>query len=51
MPKGLVPLESLFLKYDTLAKPTIQSSEENVSNYNIGTESEPKFIKISISLP
>ena len=47
MPKGLVPLERLFLKDDSLEKPVIQSSEENVSSYNIGTQSEPNFIKIS----
>ena len=38
IPKGLVPLERLFLKDNTLAKPTVQSSEENVSSYNIGTK-------------
>ena len=46
-PKGLFPLERLFLKYDTLVKPAVQSSKENVSSYNIGTESQPKIIKIS----
>ena len=43
----MVPLERLFLKDDTLAKPAVQSSEENVSNCNIGTESQPKIVKIS----
>ena len=47
IPNGLVSLERLFLKDDTLAKPVVQSSEENVSSYNIGTESQPKIIKIS----
>ena len=47
IPKDLVPLERLFLKDDTLAKPVVQSSEENVSSYNIGTESQPKIVKIS----
>ena len=47
IPKGLVPLERLFLKDDTLEKPIVQSSEENVSSCNIGTESQPKIIKIS----
>ena len=47
IPKGLVPLERLFLKDDTLEKPFVQYSEENVSNYNIGTESQPKIVKIS----
>ena len=47
IPKGLVPLEILFLKDDNLAKPPVQSSEENVSNWNIGTGSQPKIVKIS----
>ena len=47
IPKGLVPHERLFLKNVTLAKPAVQSSMENVSSYNIGTESQPKIIKIS----
>ena len=46
IPKGLVPLERLFSKYDTLSNPTIQSSKENVISYNIGTEGEPKLVKI-----
>ena len=47
IPKGLVPLERFFFKEDTLAKPVVQSYGENVSSYNIGTESQPKIIKIS----
>ena len=47
IPKGLLLLEILFLKYDTLAKPTVQYSKENINNCNIGTESQPKIIKIS----
>ena len=47
IPKGLVPLERLFLKDDTLAKPTVQYYEESVSSYNIGTEIQLKIIKIS----
>ena len=37
----------MFLKDDILAKPPLQSSEENVINCNIGTESQPKIAKIS----
>ena len=47
IPKGLVPLEILFSKDDTILKPTIQSIEENVLSYNIGSENELKVIKIS----
>ena len=37
IPKGLVPLERIFSKDDTLLNPTMQSSEENIINCNIGT--------------
>ena len=50
IPKGLVPLERLFLKDDILVKPALQSSEENVINCNIGIEIQPKIVKISKSL-
>ena len=50
IPKGLVPLEILFWKDDTLLKPTIQSIEENVLTYHIGSENEPKMITISKTL-
>ena len=38
IPKGLVPLERLFSKDDTLLKPMLQTIEENVVDYNIGSE-------------
>ena len=38
IPKGLVPLERIFSKDDTPLKPTMQSSEENIVDYNIGTK-------------
>ena len=50
IPKGLVPLKRLFSKNDTLSNPTMQSSEENVISCNIGTEGEPKMVKISKAL-
>ena len=50
IPKDLVPLEILFSKDDTLLKPIVQSIEENVLSYNIGSENEPKMIKISKTL-
>ena len=38
IPKGLVPLERIFSKDDTPLKPSMQSSEENVVDSNIGTK-------------
>ena len=37
IPKGLVPLERIFSKDDTLLKPVVQSLEENVVDCNIGS--------------
>ena len=50
IPKGLVPVERLFSKDDTLLKPTLQTNEDNVMDYNIGSEAEPKMIRMSKSL-
>ena len=50
IPKGLVPLESIFLKDDTPLKPVMQSSEENVMDRNIGTKEHPRIVKISKAL-
>ena len=51
IPKGLVPLERLLSKDDTLLKPTLQTTEEGVVSCNIGYEVEPKMIKMSKILP
>ena len=50
IPKGLVPLERIFSKYDTLLKPVVQSSEENVVDCNIGSAEQPRMVKISKAL-
>ena len=47
IPKGLVPLERLFWKGDTLLKPTLQTTEESVVSCSIGSEVEPKMIQMS----
>ena len=47
IPKGLVPLERLFSKDDTLLKPTLQTTEESVVSCNIGSGIEPEMIKMS----
>ena len=41
-----MPLERLISKNDTLSKPTMQSSKENVISCNIGTQEDPKMVKI-----
>ena len=47
---GLVPLERIFLKDDTLLKPVVQSLEENVVDCNIGSAEQPRMVKISKAL-
>ena len=50
IPKGLVPCERIFSKDDTPLKPAMQSSKENVMDYNIGTKVQPRIVKISKAL-
>ena len=38
IPKGLVPLERIFSEDDTPLKAAMQSSEENMVDFNIGTK-------------
>ena len=48
--KGLVPLERIFSKYDTLLKLVVHSSEENVVDCKIGSAEQPRMVKISKAL-
>jgi hypothetical protein len=51
LPRGLVPLEDLF-DFNNVAKKTkIEGSGKEVEECNIGTEENPKIIKLSKSLP
>jgi hypothetical protein len=50
IPKGLVPLEKLFDKNDVAKNPKITSREDDVEDYNIGTEEDPKMVKLSKAL-
>ena len=50
IPKGLAPLERIFSKGDTPLKPVMQSSKENVMDFNIGTKEHPRMVKISKTL-
>jgi hypothetical protein len=51
IPKGLVPLEKLFDKDDIVVKPIVHPQKEEVEDHNIGTEQEPRYIKLSKFLP
>jgi ribonuclease HI len=50
IPKGLVPLERLFDGNDVAVKGKVSNGDVDVTECNIGTEEEPKFIKLSGSL-
>ena len=50
-PKGLVPLEELFDFNDVAKKPKLEPVETEVEECNIGSEPEPKMIKLSKTLP
>jgi len=43
----MVPLEQLFDINDIPVKPVILPKDENIEDCNIGTEHEPKYIKLS----
>ena len=45
-----MPLERIFLKDDTPLKSTMQYSEENVMDCNIGTKEHPRMVNISKAL-
>ena len=47
IPKGLVPLERLFERNDTALNPEKQTNQAAVSDLNIGTDKDPKFVKLS----
>ena len=51
IPKGLIPLEKLFDQNDVAKNPKVKPVEDAVENRNIGTEENPKVIKLSKNLP
>ena len=51
IPRGLAPLEDLFDFNDVEKKPTVEYTESEVEECNIGTEDQPKMIKLAKSLP
>jgi hypothetical protein len=50
IPKGLVPLERLFDRNDVVVKVKGSTDDVDVTECNIGTEKNPKFVKLSSSL-
>jgi ribonuclease HI len=50
IPKGLVPLERIFDRNDVAVKGKISNDDVDVAECNIGTEQDPKFVKLSSSL-
>jgi ribonuclease HI len=48
--RGLVPLERLFDGNDVAVKDKISGGNTDTSECNIGTQEEPKFVKLSSSL-
>jgi hypothetical protein len=50
IPKGLVPLERLFDRNDVVVKVEGSTEEAGVTECNLGTEEDPKWVKLSSSL-
>jgi ribonuclease HI len=50
IPRGLVPLERIFDSNDVSVKGKVSEEDADTIQCNIGTESEPKYVKLSRSL-
>ena len=46
-PRGLVPLEDIFDNNDVAKSPRVAPRDDEVEECNIGTEKDPKVIKMS----
>jgi hypothetical protein len=51
IPKGLMPLEKFFDINDVPVKPTVLPKDGSIEEYNIGTEKDHKYIKLSKNIP
>jgi hypothetical protein len=51
IPRGLIPLERLFDHDDIPLKSTLRPQPEEVEYCNVGTNENPKMVKISKYLP
>jgi hypothetical protein len=47
IPKGLIPLEIIFHQNEIPLKTFVQTQLDEVENCNVGTEKNPKFLKLS----
>ena len=50
-PKWLTPLEDLFNFNDIPKKPNMGPLKADIEDYNLGTEENPKMVKLFKSLP
>jgi hypothetical protein len=50
IPRELVPLERIFDRNDVALKGKISKDDDDTTQCNIGTENEPKFVRLSRSL-
>ena len=51
LPRGIVPLEDIFYFNDVAKNPKIELVGADVEECNIGSEQNPKMIKLSNSFP
>ena len=51
IPRGLIPLESLFDQNEVARDPKVEPAMDVVEDIDIGTEGDPKIIKLSKKLP
>ena len=51
IPRRLVPLERLFDKNDVPLQPGKLVEENQVEDLNLGTEADPKIVKLSKKIP
>lgn len=51
LPKGLTPFEDLIDSNDVPKKPNMEPLKSDIEECNIGSEEDPKMIKLSKSLP
>ena len=51
IPRGLIPLEKLFDQNDVTKNPKMKLVDDAFEDKNIGTEENPKIIKLSKSFP
>ena len=51
IPRGLIPLESLFDQNDVARDPKVEPAMDDVEDVDINTKGDPKIVKLSKKLP